>query len=134
MDKELERTQKEVKRRRLEFFKIFRKTHPNNAREKGREEQSDQFRKTLKEFREAKLVTPRYARCEECEIDRQMTEKFLGNIKTIISRVQEPLDPNDFIASIHYNKCYLKVLQNDMSKHRDGDLSIFEDIHELRDL
>ena len=134
MDKEIGRTRGEVKRRRLEFFKIFRKTHPNKAREKVKAEQIDQFRKTLKELREAKLVTPRYARCEECEMDRQMTEKFLGNMKTIISRAQKPLDLNVFIALIHYNKCYLKVLQNDISKHRDGDLSMFKDIHELQDL
>ena len=34
----------------------------------------------------------------------------------------------------HYNKCYMKVLQNDMKKHKDGDLSMFEDIRTLQDL
>ena len=133
-DKELERTQEEVRKRKLEFFKVFKTTHPDKTRDKTTEKKIEQFRKAMKEFRAAKLATPRYVRCEECEVRRQMNEKFLENMKRIIDQVQEPLDPNDFIASIHYKKYYTKVLQNDMNKHKDGNLSMFEDIRALQDL
>ena len=105
---ELKRTQEELTKRRHVFFRVFKTTHPDKTRNETTEEKIEQFRKAMKEFRAVKLATTRYVRCEECEVRRQMNERFLDNMKKIVDQAQEPLEPNDFIVSIHYKKCYTK--------------------------
>ena len=57
--------------------------------------------------------------------------RFLNNIKEVLQKAHEPLPPQDFISSTHYNKCYDKVLKKDADKYRDRDLSMFVDIWKL---
>ena len=86
--------------------------------------------RSWKEYKEANLKTVIHE-CEKCNDNRKIAEKFLDNIKEILQKAHEPLEPID---SLSYNKCYEKVLRIDADRHKDGDMSMFEDIRKLRDL
>ena len=104
-------------------------THPDKLN--GSKEKRVEFQRAWDGYKKADLKLATKRRCETCKTNRQMAERFLDNMKGIIQKVHEPLSPEDFIASIHYNKCYEKVLENDADKYMDRDLSMFADIRRL---
>ena len=46
-------------------------------------------------------------------------------VKEVLQNAHEPLPPQDFTSSIHYNKCYDKVLRKDADKYMDGDVNVY---------
>ena len=108
---------------RTKLLNTLRNTHPDKL--DGSQEKRPDFQKAIEDLRKlsAKNIRMKNTRCEECETHRHMAERFLNNIKEVLSNALVPLSPQDFTSSIHYNKCYDKVLRADADKYMDGDLS-----------
>ena len=113
------------------LLNILRNTHPD--RRDGNEDLRPEFHSAIDELRRRNRTDHegRTVRCAECEIQRQMAERFVTNIENVLEGAAEPLDPHNFIASIHYEHYYDKVLKADAERYMDGDLSLFGDIRGL---
>ena len=116
-----------------ELREILKRAHPDKR--DGREDLRKEFENALRELRRKKVngpVTTR--RCETCEMKRQLAEQFLSNIEMVLRNAQSPLMPKDFISSIHYNPCYKLVIEADLKRYGEGDLTLFDDIRRLSNL
>ena len=111
----------------------MKRTHPDKR--DGREDKRKDFEDALKELRRKKTNKPTsLRRCETCEVKRQMADQYLSNVEMVLKRAQKPLPPEDFISSIHYTPCFNKVIEADMKRYSEGDLTLFEDIRRLSNL
>ena len=117
-----------------ELLDILRNTHPD--RRDGNEDLRPDFERAVDELRRRSRTDHegRTMRCVRCEVQQQMAEQFVTNIEKVLQNASEPLEPHDFISSIHYERCYEKVLRADAEKYMDGDLSLFSDIRGLSHL
>ena len=94
-----------------------------------------QFEDALAEKRRKEKEGPITSkRCDRCETQRECAEQFLSNIRGALQRAEKPLEPMDYIASIHYTPCFKKVIETDIERYGEGDLTLFEDIRRLSEL
>ena len=113
--------------------RILKQAHPDKR--DGREDLRKEFEDALRELRRKKVNGPvTTKRCEICEIKRQMAEQYLSNVEMVLRNAQSPLTPEDFISSIHYNPCFRIVIEADLKRYGEGDLTLFDDIRRLSDL
>ena len=116
-----------------ELRKILKQSHPDKR--DGREDLRKVFEDALRELKRKKVNGPTTTRrCEICEIKRQMAEQYLSNVEMALRNAQSPLKPEDFISSIHYNPCFRIVIEADLKRYGEGDLTLFDDIRRLSDL
>ena len=122
------------KKSKSDLPNILRNTHPD--RRNGREDLRPEFEKAVDELRRRNRSDGlgKTTRCNRCEVKRQMAEQYLSNVEKALQSVAEPLEPKDFVYSIHYNPCYRNVLKADADRYKDGDLLLFCDIRRLSHL
>ena len=65
---------------------------------------------------------------------RQLAEQYISNVESVLRNALTPLEPDDFVSSIHYKPCYKIVLKADADRYKDGDLTLFDDIRRLSHL
>ena len=111
----------------------MRTAHPDKR--DGKEDKRKEFEEALEKLRRTdEIKATSEERCERCEMNRQFAEQYLSNVEMALKRAQEILPPEDFVSSIHYIPCYEKVIAEDMKRHGEGDLTLFEDIRRLSHL
>ena len=116
-----------------ELRRTIKTAHPDKRN--GKEDRRKEFEDALEEIRKPEMKKPTSTRrCCLCEVNRQMAEQYLSNVEMVLRRAQKPLPPEDFVSSIHYTPCYEKVIAEDMKRHGEGDLTLFEDIRRLSHL
>ena len=116
-----------------ELREILKNTHPDKR--DGREDRRRDFEEALKELRRQKLHGPnKTTRCDRCEMKRQLAEQYISNVESVLRNALTPLEPDDFVSSIHYKPCYKIVLKADADRYKDGDLTLFDDIRRLSHL